>query len=716
MPRLNSSFSLLYPYTQPSPAVKIKSVADPHSDAFDASANYEYNYYVENELTVPGNLLTDDPRGLPRSVTITAGANDEYTAVQIDDRYDSKNERDFTSKTLGDDDCLLVAKLIVEIQKQIGKSTQASVNFEEYMGGDFLGVTDTGSNLATTLQANLNLQTEGTGPSHTIRYDTLSESSILKASSTPEFVDSFGDRFEAANFRIIPNEAGDFEFEGPFSGQSGKSYNVAKPAIPSVLLQALTSNPFSPDQNELTRSAGNTNQDSFTETVSNLKGFLTSGGDVPLPASTKLLTSTDDIVGASEEAKIAFKALVEVAGFQFALSPGDDSPPILTRTTYCPIGFTVRRVDLGTTGGLIGTDGEVIPDGSGATEPAYLVGQSRSIPIKGRAGEFVDGGVIAGHRYVYEIRRVHAMIRTYLPDVAVANLENLTTGDFASLETKTEVVLLAGKPRSVQTTTMPIPQAGKDLSIVPQFFIVDNPESPTANKDLRVTWNNPEVVLGGVPIRSFMLFRRKSVLEPFTLVAVHKAMKLGDDSRIRIPQTYTLDLGRIPNTYFDEEFDRDTSYIYAVAATDAYGRMTGLSIQFRVKYNPGLYELEVDEVSPEGAPMQFPNLFINTSNGGVSRSNGPTDFTTELSDSIMRTSGADRIRVFPSTGRSSYGFEEGQQNIENVITRVRNSDGSVSEESIPIVKIDTASNENRYVLNIISLNDEKTSNLTLRFT
>ena len=711
MPRLNRSFSLLYPYTQPSPAIKIKSVADP--DVISASASYRYNYYVEDELTVPGDLLTDDPRGLPRSVIITAGTSDEYTAVQIDDKYVNKAKRVLTSRVLKPEERRQITDAVNKIQGLLLKSTVSFMNFEEYMGGDFLGVTDTGSNLATTLQANLNLQTTGTGPSRTIRYDTLPESSILKASSTPAFVDSFGDRFETANFRVIPSEAGDFEFEGVFSGQSGKSYNIAKTAIPTVLLQALTSNPFSPDQNEITRSAGNTNPDSFTETVSNLKGFLTAGGSVSLPASIKFLTNTDLITYDDRAASAPFNTLVGVAGFR-----SDNTFPILTRTTYCPIGFAVRRVDLGTTGGLIGVDGETIPDGSGSTGPAYLVGQLSSIPIKGNTGEFVDGGVLAGHRYVYEIRRVHVMIRTYRPDIVDTPdfFENFSGSDIAGLGTKTEVILLAGKPKSVQVTTIPVPQAGKDSSIVPQFFIADNPGSSTANKDLRVTWNNPEIVLGGAPIRSFMLFRRRSILEPFTLIAVHKAMKLGDDPRIRIPQTYTLDLGRIPNTYFDEEFDRDTSYIYAVAATDVYGRMTGLSMQFRVKYNPGLYTLEIDEVSPEGAPMQFPNLFINTRNGGVSRSNGPTDFTTELSDSIMRVSGADRIRIFPSTGRSSYGFEEGQQDIGNVLTKVRNSDGSVTESSIPIVKIDTATNENKYVLNVISLNDEKTTNLTLRFT
>jgi len=49
-------------------------------------------------------------------------------------------------------------------------------------------------------------------------------------------------------------------------------------------------------------------------------------------------------------------------------------------------------------------------------------------------------------------------------------------------------------------------------------------------------------------------------------------------------------------------------------------------------------------------------------------------------------------------------------------TRTIDSDGLTTEVRVPLVRVDTAAKENRYVLNIISLNDEKSTNLTLRFT
>lgn len=710
MPRLTRKFNLLYPYTQPSPAAKLKTVPEPLPGNFNVQAKYNYNYYTRDELTVPADSeAVDDPRGLPRSVTIESGVIDSQSAMQIDDVYGGKGERSMKSRSLTDVERRDIARVTNELRDRLGGSTTTIMNFEEFSRGDFLGVSDAGSNIAATMQSNLSLQSTSTGPSSTIRYENLEETSILRAAATPGFADSFGDRFESSTFKIIPDAAGDFEFEGLFSGQSGKSYDVGRDAIPSVLLQALTSNPFSPDQRELTRSAGSIDPDSFVEKVSNLSGFLASGGEVTIPPSLTTLVDSSSIIGESE----GFTKLVDIAGFSSPTdgSDGELGSGIVSRTTYCPIGCIVRRVDLGSVGGIIDLDGNTVRPGSSATTPAYIGGGT--LPIKGDSGEFIDGGVIAGHRYVYEVRRVHVMVRSYLPEFALGDVDR---DGFEGLTARTEVFLLAGRPKSVQVTTMPQPQAGRDTSIVPQFFIVDKQETPTAEKDLIVSWNNPEMTNGGVPIRSFLLFRRASVLEPFTLTSVHKALDVADDSRIRVPQTYTLAQGRIPNRYLDEGFGRDTSYIYAVAATDIYGRLTGLSMQFRVRYNPGLYALEIDEVSPEGAPLQFPNLFINTKNGGVSRSIGSTDFTTELSDSIMRVSGADRVRVFPSAGRSSYGFEEGQPEVGEVITRTIDSDGSMTEARVPLVRVDTAAKENRYVLNIISLNDEKSTNLTLRFT
>ena len=713
MPRLTRKFNLLYPYTQPSPAAKLKTVPEPLPGNFNVQAKYNYNYYVQDELTVPADSeAVDDPRGLPRSVTIEAGVIDAMSAMQIDDVYGVKGERSMESRSLTDEERRQIVSVTNELRDRLGGSTTAITNFEEFSRGDFLGVSDAGSNIAATMQSNLSLQNTSAGPSPTIRYENLEETSILRAAATPGFADSFGDRFESSTFKIIPDVAGDFEFEGLFSGQSGKSYDVGRAAIPSVLLQALTNNPFSSDQRELTRSAGSIDPDSFVETVSNLRGFLAEGGEVTIPPSLTTLVDSSTIIR-DEGTDRLFSKLVDIAGFSSPtdISDGELGSGIVSRTTYCPIGCIVRRVDLGSVGGIIDRDGNTVRPGSSATTPAYIGGGT--LPIKGDSGEFIDGGVIAGHRYVYEVRRVHVMVRSYLSEFV---MEDIDRDGYEGLTSRTEVFLLAGRPKSVQVTTMPQPQAGRDTSIVPQFFIVDKQETPTAEKDLIVSWNNPEVTNGGAPIRSFLLFRRGSVLEPFTLISVHKALDVADDRRIRVPQTYTLAQGRIPNRYLDEGFGRDTSYIYAVAATDIYGRLTGLSMQFRVRYNPGLYALEIDEVSPEGAPLQFPNLFINTKNGGVSRSIGSTDFTTELSDSIMRVSGADRVRVFPSAGRSSYGFEEGQPEVGEVLTRAIDSDGSMTEARVPLVRVDTAAKENLYVLNIISLNDEKSTNLTLRFT
>ena len=138
----------------------------------------------------------------------------------------------------------------------------------------------------------------------------------------------------------------------------------------------------------------------------------------------------------------------------------------------------------------------------------------------------------------------------------------------------------------------------------------------------------------------FAVFRRKSIYEPFQLLQIYdfnysisdldqsareiKAVVIDPtgtngidlettggplNTRSKIKRLTASD----PKTMFkDKGFKPDTDYIYAVCAIDAHGQMSNYSSQIRVRLDSKVYNLEVQQISPPGSPLVFPNYFIKT--------------------------------------------------------------------------------------------------------
>jgi len=135
----------------------------------------------------------------------------------------------------------------------------------------------------------------------------------------------------------------------------------------------------------------------------------------------------------------------------------------------------------------------------------------------------------------------------------------------------------------------------------------------------------------------FAIFRRKSIYEPFQLLQIYDfnySISDPDQSAREIKAVVIdpkdIDLERTggplntrekikrlsasdPKTMFkDKKFKPDTDYIYAVCAIDAHGQMSNYSSQIRVRLDSKVYKLEIQQISPPGAPLVFPNYFIKT--------------------------------------------------------------------------------------------------------
>ena len=79
--------------------------------------------------------------------------------------------------------------------------------------------------------------------------------------------------------------------------------------------------------------------------------------------------------------------------------------------------------------------------------------------------------------------------------------------------------------------------------------------------------------------------------------------------RVREDRIYK---SNFPKVFFnDVRFDRQSKFIYAIAAVDAHGLTSGYSAQTEVGFDRNSNSLTLATISRAGAPKQYPNFFID---------------------------------------------------------------------------------------------------------
>lgn len=249
------------------------------------------------------------------------------------------------------------------------------------------------------------------------------------------------------------------------------------------------------------------------------------------------------------------------------LTTGD--PGLATRARL--VGYIVDRHE-------ILDNGEVI-----ALEPIVVENPT--------AGTSVDLRVKYYARYQYAIR---AVAEFSIPSI-VEDTGDLVVSKF----------LVASRPSA--------PQVVSCVELVP----------PPPPADVRFTWDwdtNKLFISWAFPanpqrdVKQFQVFRRRSIDEPFELV---KQIAF-DDSTVPAPYAEHPDPRLVehvdnPKLYWiDDEFTRDTTFIYALGTVDAHGLVSVYGPQSRVSYLKYKNRLRVERISPEGAPRPYPNMFLLT--------------------------------------------------------------------------------------------------------
>ena len=118
-------------------------------------------------------------------------------------------------------------------------------------------------------------------------------------------------------------------------------------------------------------------------------------------------------------------------------------------------------------------------------------------------------------------------------------------------------------------------------------------------------------------IRRFQVFRRKNTFEPFELLKEYDFLEPeAAGTRARFPKKENIDpilVERMVDakTYFlDEEFNKDSEYIYAIASIDAHDNTSPLSEQYKVSFDRYINKITRSRVSQSGAPKHYPNFFM----------------------------------------------------------------------------------------------------------
>ena len=230
----------------------------------------------------------------------------------------------------------------------------------------------------------------------------------------------------------------------------------------------------------------------------------------------------------------------------------------------------------------------------------------------------VDSKVRYGGKYEYSIRSI-ALVQLQSIDEETGQMY-ATTG------------LISSKPSSFKVVTClefnpPPPPA--DFNFVWDY----------QKNDLVIMWSFPAVPTRD--IKRFQVFRRRTVSDPFTLLIEYDF----DDSVIKTPRSETPRSSRVirmnspKTTYTDPEFNKDSTYIYALCCVDSHDFTSNYSEQFSVSFDRFKNKMVKELISPSGAPKPYPNFYLRED---VEADVGSTNLTV---DSI-KVSGHDKMTIF----------------------------------------------------------------------
>ena len=268
---------------------------------------------------------------------------------------------------------------------------------------------------------------------------------------------------------------------------------------------------------------------------------------------------------------------------------------------------------------------ELLPDGT-VTEKDFIIKNDS------RTSTFTDISVKYGATYTYSVSPLyHVLRRSYTvthPELGDENFE----AQFEVVKLKEEFLI----------------KGQNSVEKIVRCIDVKPPEAPPVvfyslnfnnGNSLMIDWRHP--INPQRDIKYFQIFRRKSVNDPFTCIAM---LDFDDSEILSIPteRVTRKNIIRCKNPimyYEDTEIKAGDSYIYAIASVDAHGLTSAYSTQTLVKKSFSGDSITTQVISQSGAPKQYPNFYIDPELD-------PDVFTSSLTQDAIFTSGFHEMRVY----------------------------------------------------------------------
>ena len=328
----------------------------------------------------------------------------------------------------------------------------------------------------------------------------------------------------------------------------------------------------------------------------------------------------------------------------------------IERSKIESVGYLIERYETGET--IIGSE----------PESTFFVNNPEST-------SFIDVKVKYDRIYTYTMRTVYKV--TYVVN-EIGQCRKLTT--FLTSESTDPV------QTKVEETTAPNPPDG----VMYHFNYREK-------RGLRVSWQYPVGIQRDT--KYFQIFRRKDITEPFTCIGMIDF----DNSTIRTsPREYvrkdkTLKYESAFTFFEDENFMKDSAFIYAIVAIDAHGYSSGYSVQTKVTFRKTENKLILRRVSKQGAPKQYPNFFVDPDED-------PNTFVNTLTQDCIKSSGYDRLRIYFDPDGMKYQKFANDASQEKQIFHTNTATG-VDGQHDP--------SSSRYKLSLINTDRQKSQNLEI---
>ena len=290
------------------------------------------------------------------------------------------------------------------------------------------------------------------------------------------------------------------------------------------------------------------------------------------------------------------------------------------------------------------------------------------------ASAYTDSEIVYGVTYHYTVKVLIEYLIPIMSGETKKIARILLKSDGAPVEVKT-----------VETTPPPPPS---DLTVT--YCSVDKAPCLTWARD----FNSQQDVV------KYLVFKRLSTDDPFTFIGLIDfvpisypllAPKYVTDSNVMTSkESYSS------TKFVDKDFDASTSAIYSVVACDAHELYSNYSIQLHVSLNKRTNKLNIKQISNSGAPLPYPNFYINESifDKAIYSSNSKKMkliFNPDLVDiNIQDEEGNDSIK--PAILFSNNDRDEVDENDESYKISIINTDLNVSRV------IDVKINDNRTIL------------------